>query len=183
MEEKDFNDAVERLNKEKEKALSSISDKGYLAAMKPQYDKLIEMLTEKLTESEELVAATLQPHKCLERCMKYCYEQAMKLRQPTPDETRMAREGIPIVTPVSGEKLLSWICDYLKKDDKQEIEEEEKKKKAEASRQAAKKEEKPGDPVKKPEVKKKAAPEKKAAKKSSENENQISFFDLLGVQA
>ena len=62
----------------------------------------------------------------------------MGLRNPSEQEKEAARNGSPIVTPVSSDLLFTWIYEYYDLDDKAEVEKEKSKPKASAPNWPAK---------------------------------------------
>ncbi len=175
----------DKLRKEENKMLESVKPE-YMEVMKSQMDLLFSQLIELAEKDTEFEKKVLLPHKSMERCMKYCSEKAMGLREPSDQEKDAARRNhVPIVTPVGETLLISWIMEYYNMDDKEEAEKEAKRK---AKQQKTEKD-------RKPESKKGSttgtAPEKKAEKEDKTQvktekkrvvegkmENQLSLFDM-----
>lgn len=179
----------DKLRKEENKMLESVKPE-YMEVMKSQMDLLFSQLIELAEKDTEFEKKVLLPHKSMERCMKYCSEKAMGLREPSDQEKDAARRNhVPIVTPVGEKLVLSWIMEYYKMDDKKEAEKEAERK---AKQQKAEKGHKPeaknkvntagAAPVKKA-VQEEKAQAKTEKKKMVENkmENQLSLFDMMGV--
>ncbi len=179
----------DKLRKEEDKMLESVKP-AYREVMKAQMDLLFSQLIGLAEKDAEFEKKVLLPHKSMERCMKYCSEKAMGLREPSDQEKYAARRNhLPIVTPVGEKLVLSWIMEYYKMDDKKEAEKEAERK---AKQQKAEKGHKPeaknkvntagAAPVKKA-VQEEKAQAKTEKKKMVENkmENQLSLFDMMGV--
>ena len=179
----------DKLRKEEDKMLESVKP-AYREVMKAQMDLLFSQLIGLAEKDAEFEKKVLLPHKSMERCMKYCSEKAMGLREPSDQEKDAARRNhLPIVTPVGEKLVLSWIMEYYKMDDKKEAEKEAERK---AKQQKAEKGHKPeaknkvntagAAPVKKA-VQEEKAQAKTEKKKMVENkmENQLSLFDMMGV--
>lgn len=120
-------------------------------------------------------------HKSMKRCMKFCADKAMGLREPSDQEKAAARNNnIPIMTPVGSDMLFEWIKEYYDKDDKAEVEKDKKKavgmKKVVPKETVSKKQEK--KTAEKKEDMKSAGSPKKQDKFVN---GQISIFDLLDV--
>ncbi len=179
----------DKLRKEEDKMLESVRPE-YREVMKAQMDLLFSQLIGLAEKDAEFEKKVLLSHKSMERCMKYCSEKAMGLREPSDQEKDAARRNhVPIVTPVGEKLVLSWIMEYYKMDDKKEAEKEAERK---AKQQKAEKGHKPeaknkvntagAAPVKKV-VQEEKAQVKTEKKKMVENkmENQLSLFDMMGV--
>lgn len=178
----------DKLRKEENKMLESVKPE-YMEVMKSQMDLLFSQLIELAEKDTEFEKKVLLPHKSMERCMKYCSNKAMELREPSDQEKDAARRNhVPIVTPVGETLLFSWIMEYYNMDDKEEVEKEAKRKakqqKAEKDRKHESKKVKDAEtaPEKKAEQENKAQV-KTEKKKMVENkmENQLSLFDMMGV--
>ena len=117
---------AEKLKAEENAVLESVVPE-YKDIMAQQFGVLFDVLVKKADEDAAFNALVLQEHKSFKRAMKFAENKARTLRTPTEEEKKDARRGIPIVTPVSPEKVLEWIIDYYKVDDKEEYEKEMKK--------------------------------------------------------
>lgn len=118
----------DKLRKEEDKMLESVRPE-YREVMKAQMDLLFSQLIGLAEKDAEFEKKVLLSHKSMERCMKYCSEKAMGLREPSDQEKDAARRNhVPIVTPVGEKLVLSWIMEYYKMDDKKEAEKEAERK-------------------------------------------------------
>jgi hypothetical protein len=179
---KAFSGGADKLRDEENKMLASVKPE-HKAAMQAQLDPLFKELTELAKQEPEFDQAVLLPHKSMERCMKFCSDKAMGIREPSDKEKEAARNnGVPIVTPVGSDMLIGWIREYYLKDDKEEVEKEEKRKAAEKELKAEA--DKKAKARKAAEKKKKERDEKKKAEASAARKNgmegQFSIFDMMG---
>lgn len=124
--EPSYTTGTEKLKAEEAAILESVIPE-YKDIMAKQFGMLFDVLVKKAEEDAGFNALVLQKHKSFKRAMKYAESKAKELRTPTDKEKQDARRGIPIVTPVSPEKVLEWIIDYYGVDDKKEYEEEMKR--------------------------------------------------------
>lgn len=179
----------DKLRKEEDKMLESVRPE-YREVMKAQMDLLFSQLIGLAEKDAEFEKKVLLPHKSMERCMKYCSEKAMGLREPSDQEKDAARRNhVPIVTPVGEKLVLSWIMEYYNIDDKKEAEKEakrkEKQQKAEKDQksEAKNKDNTAGAASVKKAVQENKTQVKTVKKKMVENkmENQLSLFDMMGV--
>lgn len=179
----------DKLRKEEDKMLESVRPE-YREVMKAQMDLLFSQLIGLAEKDAEFEKKVLIPHKSMERCMKYCSEKAMGLREPSDQEKDAARRNhVPIVTPVGEKLVLSWIMEYYNIDDKKEAEKEakrkEKQQKAEKDQksEAKNKDNTAGAASVKKAVQENKTQVKTVKKKMVENkmENQLSLFDMMGV--
>lgn len=173
--------AVTKLQEELKKA----KDKSFA-------DPIIKHLIERCRESESLASDVCQDHKTWEKCYKYIYEQARKLKS---GNCAMVKDSV----------VYEWAEDYYRLDDKAleekkavEAKEREKKQKADQQKRldgmkkrtekkaetagkdkAAKETPKPEAKADKP----KKEPEKKEApkKRSNELEGQMDLFSMMGL--
>lgn len=179
---KDYANGEEKLLAEESEMLSSVKPE-FKKIMQNQLDLIFSELISWTKQNPEFEKKVLLDHKSMKRCMKFCADKAMGLREPSDQEKADARNNnVPIMTPVGSDMLFEWIKEYYDKDDKAEIEKEEKrKKKAEDKKKEAKNtsDKKPSQGEKHPERKKVSAGVPKKLDKSVTG--QISMFDLLGV--
>ena len=169
----------EKLKAEEEAVLSSV-DAKYKDVAKAQFGMVFDELIKKSNEDEAFNSKVLLEHKSFARCMKYCGNKAMGLRNPSDQEKEAARNGSPIVTPVSSDLLFEWIYEYYDLDDKAEVEKEKAKPKAAKTNWPAKDTKKKDVPTSKPkkeEVKQDDKP--KPAKNKRDMEGQFSLFDMF----
>lgn len=170
----------EKLKAEEEQILLSV-DEQYKDVIKSQFGMVFDELIKKANEDTDFNSKVLLEHKSFTRCMKYCGKKAMGLRNPSDQEKEAARNGSPIVTPVSSDLLFAWIYEYYDLDDKAEVEAEKEKSKPKT---------KPNWPAKDIEKKNKTIskskraeqkPEEKpkTAKGKMEMEGQFSLFDMF----
>lgn len=180
-ENSNYETGEEKLKAEEEQILSSVESK-YKEVAKAQFGMVFEELIKKTKEDEGFESKVLLPHKSFSRCMKYCGNKAMGLRNPSDQEKENARNGTPIVTPVSSDLLFVWIYEYYDLDDKAEVEAETKKKKSNAA--------KPNWPAKDTKKKENKEPKTKKdnsiqeekpkpAKGKKDMEGQFSLFDMF----
>lgn len=118
----------EKLKAEQELILYSVK-KQYKDLAKAQFGVIFDELIKKANEDEKFNAKVLQVHKSFTRCMKYCGNKAIGLRNLSDHEKEAVKKGVPIVTPVSSDLLSAWIYEYYDLDDKTDIEEEQRKSK------------------------------------------------------
>ena len=161
--------------------------------MQKQLDLIFQELIIWTKQDPEFEKKVLLAHKSIKRCMKFCADKAMGLREPTDQEKTNARQNnVPIMTPVGSDMLFEWIKEYYDADDKAEAE-KEKKAAADKKKSVDKKKAEPKKNVEKEEQKKNAAEKKEATKKedvpkvvkvSKKQEKdlsgQMSMFDLFG---
>lgn len=177
---KAFATGADKLKDEENQMLQSVKPE-HKAVMKAQFDFLFEELIDWTRKDPEFEKMVLMPHKNMERCMKFCSDKAMGIREPSDKEKSEARNnGVPIVTPVGSDMLLTWIREYYERDDKEEVEKEAKKAAEEKKRKTARKkkeqenQKKTGSSEKKPKA-------KAVSPKKNEMDNQISIFDVMEV--
>lgn len=175
---------ADKLQEEETRMLASVKAEHKMV-MQTQFDFLFKVLIEKTRQDKEFEKRVLLPYKSMERCMKFCSDKAMGIREPSDKEKEAARNnGLPIVTPIGGDMLFEWVYEYFSLDDKKEVEKEEKKKENERKRkeEAKKKAEtKKASEVKEKKVQKAAKGSKVSAGRKTEIENQLSLLDLMGV--
>lgn len=177
-----------KLTAEEDEMIASVRPE-FKEAMKAQMDLVFQELISWTKQDPEFEKKVLLAHKSMKRCMKFCADRAMGLREPSDQEKADARSNnIPIVSPVGSDMLFGWIKEYYDKDDKAEVEKEKKaaaaqkksadKKKTADRKKAAPKGNSPKLQEKKPKEKKEdtAVPPKKRDRSLS---GQISMFDLL----
>lgn len=189
---KSYSSGEEKLIAEEDEMIASVKPE-FKKIMQAQMDLIFKELISWTKQDPEFEKKVLLNHKSMKRCMKFCADKAMGLREPSDQEKAAARNNnIPIMTPVGSDMLFEWIKEYYDKDDKAEVEKEKKaataqkksadKKKAVGKKKAAPKEAVPKKQEKKPVEKKE---DTKAAGSSKKQDKfvsgQISMFDLLGV--
>lgn len=168
----------DKLRSEENKMLESVKPE-YREMMQVQLDLLFLRLIELAEQDIEFEKKVLFSHKSMERCLKYCSDKAMGIRQPSNKEKEAARNNnVPIVTPVGETMLLSWIMEYYDRDDEEDVEKE-----VAAQRKIEKKQK--GNTKKKVsntdiQAKKKKV-EKVVDSRKKEMENQLSLFDWMEV--
>lgn len=187
-----YTSGEEKLMAEENEMLSSVKPE-FKKVMQAQLDLIFKELIGWTKQDPEFEKKVLLTHKSMKRCMKFCSDKAMGLREPSDQEKAAARNNnIPIMTPVGSDMLFEWIKEYYDKDDKADVEKEKKaaaaqKKSADKKKAAEKKKEAPKESASKKQDKKTS--EKKedtkvtaSPKKQDKFVNgQISMFDLLGV--
>lgn len=176
-------------------------ENGMIASVKPEYKKMMQaqmnLIFKELIcwtkQDPEFEKKVLLSHKDMKRCMKFCADKAMGLREPSDQEKADARSNnIPVMTPVGSDMLFEWIKEYYDKDDGAEVEKEKKAVKSQNKLIGKKKDN----------GKKKTVPKEDASRKTGEHalgkersrkvagssekqgkpENrQISMFDLFDV--
>ena len=168
----------EKMIAEENEMLSSVKPE-FKKVMRAQLDLIFNELIGWTKQDPEFEKKVLLDHKSMKRCMKFCTDKAMGLREPSDEEKAAARNNnIPIMTPVGSDMLFEWIKEYYDKDDKAEVEKE--KKAAVDQRKSADK--KKADEKIKPVEKKEDTKATGSPKKQDKFVNgQISMFDLLGV--
>ncbi len=185
---KSHSSGEEKLIEEEDEMIASVKPE-FRKIMQAQMDLIFKELISWTRQNPEFEKKVLLNHKSMKRCMKFCADKAMGLREPSDQEKADARnKNIPIMTPVGSDMLFEWIKEYYDKDDKAEVEKEEKvataqkksadKKKAVGKKKAALKETVSKKQEKKPVEKKAAGSPKKQDKFVN---GQISMFDFLGV--
>lgn len=181
-----------KLLAEENEMLDSVKPE-FKKAMQRQLDLIFQELISWTKQDSEFEKKVLLAHKSIKRCMKFCADKAMGLREPTDQEKTNARQNnVPIMTPVGSDMLFEWIKEYYDADDKAEAE-KEKKAAADKKKSVNKKKAEPKKTVEKEAQKKKAAEKKEATKKedvpkvvkvSKKQEKdlsgQMSMFDLFG---
>lgn len=183
---KSYGSGEEKLIAEEDEMIASVKPE-FKKIMQAQMDLIFKELISWTKQDPEFEKKVLLNHKSMKRCMKFCADKAMGLREPSDKEKAAARnDNIPIMTPVGSDMLFGWIKEYYDKDDKAEVEKEKKaaadkkkavgKKKADPKETVSKKQEK--KPVEKKEDTKAAGSPKKQGKAVN---GQISMFDLLDV--
>lgn len=169
---KTYANGEEKLVAEENEMLSSVKPK-FKKVMQAQMDLIFKELIRWTKMDPEFEKKVLFNHKSMKRCMKFCADKAMGLREPSDQEKAAARNNnIPIMTPVGSDMLFEWIKEYYDKDDKAEVEKEKKAFTAQKKSTDKKK------AVGKKEDTKAAGSPKKQDKFVN---GQISMFDLLGV--
>lgn len=184
---KSYSSGEEKLIAEEDEMIASVKPE-FKKIMQAQMDLIFKELISWTKQDPEFEKKVLLNHKSMKRCMKFCADKAMGLREPSDKEKADARNNnIPIMTPVGSDMLFEWIKEYYGKDDKAEVEKEKiadaaqkksdaKKKKPVTKETVSKNQGK--KPVEKKEDTKAAGSSKKQDKFVS---GQISMFDLLGV--
>lgn len=187
-----YSSGEEKLIAEEDEMIASIKPE-FKKMMRAQMDLLFKELISWTKQDPEFEKKVLLNHKSMKRCMKFCTDKAMGLREPSDQEKAAARNNnIPIATPVGSNMLFEWIKEYYDKDDKAEVEKERKgataqKKSADKKKTVGKKKAAPKETVskkqeKKPVEKKEDTKAAGSPKKQDKSVNgQISMFDLLGV--
>lgn len=168
----EFTTGKQKLEFEEKQVLASADDK-YKDALKEQFDMIFLQLIKKCEEDEDFNNKVLLEHKSFLRCMKYAAGKAMEMRNPTQEEKNAARNGTPIVTPVTSDILFQWIDEYYDLDDKDEVEKEKKK---ENNKSQVVKPTKTTTPKKETDI----SP-KKATKKKNDMDGQMDLFSLMGL--
>lgn len=181
-----------KLLAEENEMLGSVKPE-YKAVMQKQLDLIFQQLIVWTRQNSEFEKKVLLDHKSMKRCMKFCADKAMGLREPTDQEKINARQNnVPIMTPVGSDMLFEWIREYYDADDKAEAEKEKKaaaskkksadKKKTEPKKTVGKKEPKKKAAEKKETTEKREAPKTAKDQKKQEKEisGQMSMFDLFG---
>lgn len=169
---KEFATGKEKLEFEEQQILASTDDK-YKDAVKGQFNMIFLQLIKKCEEDSDFNNKVLLKHKSFLRCMKYASNKAMEMRNPTEEEKTAARNGTPIVTPVTSDMLFLWIDEYYDLDDKDEVEKEKKK---QNNKPQTVKTTKSATPKKETNI-----PQKKATKKKSDIDGQMDLFSLMGL--
>lgn len=183
---KSYSSGEEKLIAEEDEMIASVKPE-FKKIMQAQMDLIFKELINWTKQNPEFEKKVLLYHKSMKRCMKFCADKAMGLREPSDQEKAAARNNnIPIMTPVGSDMLFEWIKEYYDKDDKAEVEKEKKaataqkkaagKKKTVLKETASKKQEKKS--AEKKEDMKSAGSPKKQDKFVN---GQISMFDLFGV--
>lgn len=188
---KPYSSGEEKLIAEEDEMIASVKPE-FKKIMQAQMDLIFKELISWTKQDPEFEKRVLLNYKSMKRCMKFCADKAMGLREPPAQEKAAARNNnIPIMTPVGSDMLFEWIKEYYDKDDKAEVEKEKKvaaaqkktvgKKKSEPKETVSKKQEK--KPVENKEGTKAARTPKNQDKFVN---GQISMFDLfddlLGVK-
>ena len=189
---KAYSSGEEKLIAEEEEMIASVKPE-FKKIMQAQMDLIFKELVSWTKQDPEFEKKVLLNHKSMKRCMKFCADKAMGLREPSDQEKAAARNNnIPIMTPVGSDMLFEWIKEYYGKDDKAEVQKEKKaaaaqkktagKKKAVEKKKAAPKESVSKKQEKKPVEKKEDTKAAGSPKKQDKFVNgQISMFDLFGV--
>lgn len=190
---KTYNSGEEKLLAEEDEMLASVKPQ-FKQAVQGQLDLIFKELINRTKDNADFEKKVLLEHKSMKRCMKFCSDKAMGLREPTDEEKNAARvNNVPIMTPVGSDMLFEWIEEYYNKDDKAEAEKEKKaaerrKKKTDdlqnkivnKEKSAKNEHEKPKEKAQKEKQEKPKAAS--SSKKQDKNVNgQISMFDLLSV--
>lgn len=187
-----YSSGEEKLIAEEDEMIASVKPE-FKKIMQAQMDLIFKELIKWTKQDSEFEKKVLLNHKRMKRCMKFCADKAMGLREPSDQEKAAARNNnIPIMTPVGSDMLFEWIKEYYDADDKAEAE-KEKKAAADKKKSVNKKKAEPKKTVEKEEQKKKAAEKKETTKKedvpkvvkvSKKQEKdlsgQMSMFDLFG---
>lgn len=189
---KSYSSGEEKLIAEEDEMIASVKPE-FKKIMQAQMDLIFKELISWTKQDPEFEKKVLLNYKSMKRCMKFCADKAMGLREPSEQEKAAARNNnIPIMTPVGSDMLFEWIKEYYDKDDKAEVEKEKKeaavqKKYADKKKTVGKKKssskrncfKKAGEKtVEKKEDTKAAGSPKKRDKVVN---GQISMFDFLGV--
>lgn len=190
---KSYSSGEEKLIAEEGEMIASAKPE-FRKAMKAQMDLIFKELVGWTKRDPEFEERVLLSHKSMKRCMKFCADKALGLREPSDQEKADARNNnIPIMTPVGSDMLLEWIKEYYDKDDKDEAEKEEKRKaaekerkaeadkKAKARKAAAEEKKKEREEKKKAEAARKKEKAKASAARKNEMEGQVSIFDMMGA--
>lgn len=189
---KPYSSGEEKLIAEEDEMIASIKPE-FKKIMRAQMDLLFKELISWTKQDPEFEKKVLLNHKSMKRCMKFCADKAMGLRELSDQEKAAARNNnIPIATPVGSNMLFEWIKEYYDKDDKAEVEKEKKaatvqKKSADKKKAIGKKKEDPKEIVSKKQekksVEKKEDPKTAGSPKKQDKfvNGQISMFDLLDV--
>lgn len=175
-----YSSGEEKLIAEEDEMIASVKPE-FKKIMQAQMDLIFKELIKWTKQDSEFEKKVLLNHKRMKRCMKFCADKAMGLREPSDQEKAAARNNnIPIMTPVGSDMLFEWIKEYYDKDDKAEVEKDKKKavgmKKVVPKETVSKKQEK--KTAEKKEDMKSAGSPKKQDKFVN---GQISIFDLLDV--
>lgn len=189
---KSYSSGEEKLIAEEDEMTASVKPE-FKKTMRAQMDLIFKELISWTEQDPEFEEKVLLGHKSMKRCMKFCADKAMGLREPSSQEKAAARNNhIPIMTPVGSDMLFEWIKEYYDKDDKAEFEKEKKaaadqkksadKKKAVGKKNTAAKEnvseKQEKKPVEKKEETEAAGPPKKQGRFV---DGQISMFDFFGA--
>lgn len=187
---KSYSSGEEKLIAEEDEMIASVKPE-FKKIMQAQMDLIFKELIGWTKQNPEFEKKVLLKHKSMKRCMKFCADKAMGLRELSDHEKAAARNNnIPIMTPVGSDMLFEWIKEYYDKDDKAEVEKEKKaataqkksadKKKAVKKKKAARKEAISKKQEKKPVEKKEDTKAVGSPKKQDKFANgQISMFDLF----
>lgn len=190
---KSYSSGEEKLIAEEDEMIASVKPE-FKKIMQAQMDLIFKELISWTKQDPEFEKKVLLNHKSMKRCMKFCADKAIGLREPSDQEKADARNNnISIMTPVGSDMLFEWIKEYYDKDDKAEVEKEKKaaiarkksadKKKAVGKKKAASKETVSKKQEKKTAEKKEDTKAAGSPKKQDKFVNgQISMFDLLEVQ-
>lgn len=175
-----YSSGEEKLIAEEDEMIASVKPE-FKKIMQAQMDLIFKELIKWTKQDSEFEKKVLLNHKSMKRCMKFCADKAMGLREPSDQEKAAARNNnILIMTPVGSDMLFEWIKEYYDKDDKEEVEKDKKKavgmKKVVPKETVSKKQEK--KTAEKKEDMKSAGSPKKQDKFVN---GQISIFDLLDV--
>lgn len=171
-EKKEFISGKEKLEFEEQQMLDS-TDNKYKDAVKEQFDMIFSQLIKKCEEDSDFNNKVLLEHKSFFRCMKYAASKAMEMRNPTEEEKTAARNGTPIVTPVTSNMLFLWIDEYYDLNDKDEVEKEKKKEK---NKPQTVKTAKSVVPKKEDNTK-----HKKGSKNKNDMDGQMDLFSMMGI--
>ncbi|WP_277934751.1 Cas9 inhibitor AcrIIA9 family protein [Parablautia intestinalis] len=188
---KPYSSGEEKLIAEEDEMIASVKPE-FKKIMQAQMDLIFKELISWTKQDPEFEKRVLLNYKSMKRCMKFCADKAMGLREPPAQEKAAARNNnIPIMTPVGSDMLFEWIKEYYDKDDKAEVEKEKKvaaaqkktvgKKKSEPKETVSKKQEK--KPVENKEGTKAARTPKNQDKFVNKQISMFDLFDdLLGVK-
>lgn len=181
---KSYSSGEEKLIVEEDEMIASVKPE-FKKMMRVQLDLIFKELIGWTKQDSEFDKKVLLEHKSMKRCMKFCADKAMELREPSDQEKAAARNNIPIMTPVGSDMLFGWIKEYYNKDDKAEVEKEEKrkvnKKKSKAAPKGKVNAKQSETSKKKVQKETKYDEVKSTTSKKREMENQLSVFDLMGV--
>ena len=177
---KPYSSGEEKLIAEEDEMIASVKPE-FKKIMQAQMDLIFKELISWTKQDPEFEKKVLLNHKSMKRCMKFCTEKAMGLREPPEQEKAAARNNnIPIMTPVGSDMLFEWIKEYYDKDDKAEVEKEKKVAAAQKKTVGKKKSEPKIKQEKKPVEKKEDAKAAGSPKNQDKFVNgQISMFDLF----
>ena len=178
----DYANGEEKLLAEESEMLSSVKPE-FQQVMRNQLDLIFSELISWTKQDPEFDKKVLLNHKSMKRCMKFCADKAMGLREPSEQEKADARNrNAPIMTPVRSDMLFEWIKEYYDKDDKAEIEKEEKRKQKAEDRKKETKKTNDKKPLKEEKLmERKEVPTGVPKNSGKDITGQISMFDLLGV--
>lgn len=187
-----YTSGEEKLLVEENEMLSSVKPE-FKQIMQAQMDLIFKELIGEVRQDAEFEKKVLLNHKSMKRCMKFCADKVMGLREPSDQEKADARDrNIPIMTPIGSDMLFGWIKEYYDRDDKEEVEKEKKvaahktKRKPKGKKTAAEKKKTEPKECVSPKQESKAMEKKEGAtsgqilKKRDKSVNgQVSMFDFM----